>query len=117
MFNTDLYLISKESDLNQVLESKITYDVNSLVTGGDYNAKLRLLTLVSYNSNGDQFLILFEDFDLENLAKNKFIKFKIPIEKAQIEAIKIIDKATFWVTSEDEGIGNPYMYKVKVEVE
>ncbi len=114
---TDLYLISKESDLNQVLESKITYDVNSLVTGGDYNEKLRLLTLVSYNSNGDQFLILFEDFDLENLAKNKFRKFKIPIEKAQIEAIKIIDKGTFWVTSEDEGIGNPYMYKVKVEVE
>ena len=113
---TDLYLISKESDLNQVLESKITYDVNSLVTGGDYNAKLRLLTLVSYNSNGDQFLILFEDFDLENLAKNKFRKFKIPIERAQIEAIKIIDKTTFWVTSEDEGVGNPYMYKVKVEV-
>ena len=114
---TDLYLISKESDLNQVLESKITYDVNSLVTGGDYNEKLRLLTLVSYNSNGDQFLILFEDFDLENLAKNKFRKFKIPIERAQIEAIKIIDKTTFWVTSEDEGIGNPYMYKVKIEVE
>ena len=113
---TDLYLISKESDLNQVLESKITYDVNSLVTGGDYNEKLRLLTLVSYNSNGDQFLILFEDFDLQNLAKKKFRKFKIPIEKAQIEAIKIIDKTTFWVTSEDEGVGSPYMYKVKVEV-
>ena len=113
---TDLYLINKESNSNQVLESKITYDVNSLVTGGDYNAKLRLLTLVSYNSNGDQFLILFEDFDLENLAKKTFRKFKIPIERAQIEAIKIIDKTTFWVTSEDEGIGNPYMYKVKVEV-
>ena len=113
---TDLYLINKESNSNQVLESKIIYDVNSLVTGGDYNAKLRLLTLVSYNSNGDQFLILFEDFDLENLANKKFRKFKIPIERAQIEAIKIIDKTTFWVTSEDEGVGNPYMYKVKVEV-
>ena len=54
---------------------------------------------------------------MENLAKKKFRKFKIPIERAQIEAIKIIDKTTFWVTSEDEGIGNPYMYKIKVEVE
>ena len=114
---TDLYLIDKESNLKQALESKITYNVNSLITGGDYNKDMSLLALVSYNSKGNQFLILFEDFNLENLAEKKFTKFKIPIDKAQIEAIKIIDKKTFWVTSEDEGIGNPYMYKVKVEVE
>ena len=114
---TDLYLIEKESNLKQALESKITYNVNSLITGGDYNKDMSLLALVSYNSKGNQFLILFEDFNLENLAEKKFTKFKIPIDKAQIEAIKIIDKKTFWVTSEDEGIGNPYMYKVKVEVE
>ena len=29
--------------------------------------------------------------------------------------LKIIDKNTFWVTSEDEGIGNPFMYKLKVK--
>ena len=114
---TDLYLIDKESNLKQALESKITYNVNSLITGGDYNKDMSLLALVSYNSKGNQFLILFEDFNLENLAEKKFTKFKIPIDKAQIEAIKIIDKTTFWVTSEDEGIGNPYMYKIKVEVE
>ena len=62
-----------------------------------------------------QYLILFEDFNLENLAEKKFRKFKIPIERAQIEAIKIIDETTFWITSEDEGIGNPYMYKLKVK--
>ena len=112
---TDLYLIDKESSSRQVLESKITYDVNSLITGGDYNQELRLLALVSYNSKGSQYLILFEDFSLENLEENKFRKIKIPIEKAQIEAIKIIDKTTFWITSEDEGIGSPYMYKVMVE--
>jgi hypothetical protein len=42
-------------------------------------------------------------------------KYKIPLERAQIESIKIIDKNTFWVTSEDEGIGNPFMYKLKVK--
>ena len=112
---TDLYLIDKESSSRQVLESKITYDVNSLITGGDYNEELRLLALVSYDSKGSQYLILFEDFSLENLAEKKFRKIKIPIERAQIEAIKIIDNSTFWITSEDEGIGSPYMYKVRVE--
>ncbi len=112
---TDLYLIDKESNSKQVLKSKITYDVNSLITGGDYNKSISLLALVSYNSRGSQFLILFEDFNLKNLTEKKFKKFKIPIERAQIEAIKIIDNNTFWITSEDEGIGNPYMYKIGVE--
>ena len=112
---TDLYLIDKESNSKQELESKITYNVNSLITGGDYNKDISLLALVSYNSKGNQFLILFEDFNLENLAEKKFRKFKLPLERAQIEAIKIIDNNTFWITSEDEGIGSPYMYKVKVE--
>tara|TARA_B100001113_G_scaffold93302_1_gene74708 strand:- start:38 stop:895 length:858 start_codon:yes stop_codon:yes gene_type:complete len=112
---TDLYLIDKESNSKQVLKSKITYDVNSLITGGDYNKNISLLALVSYNSRGSQFLILFEDFNLKNLTEKEFKKFKIPIERAQIEAIKIIDNNTFWITSEDEGIGNPYMYKIGVE--
>ena len=112
---TDLYLIDKESNSKQALESKITYNVNSLITGGDYNKDMSLLALVSYNSKGNQFLILFEDFNLENLADKKFRKFKIPLERAQIEAIKIIDEKTFWITSEDEGIGNPFMYKIVVK--
>ena len=112
---TDLYLIDRESNSRQVLESKITYDVNSLITGADYNEELRLLALVSYNSKGSQYLILFENFSLENLAEKKFRKIKIPIERAQIEAIKIIDNSTFWITSEDEGVGSPYMYKVRVK--
>ena len=112
---TDLYLINKESNSKQVLESKITYNVNSLITGGDYNKDMSLLALVSYNSKGSQFLILFEDFNLKNLGKKKFRKFKIPLKRAQIEAIKIINNKTFWITSEDEGIGSPYMYKIGVE--
>ena len=81
----------------------------------DSNKEMSLLALVSYNSRGNQFLILFEDFNLETLAEKKFRKFKLPLERAQIEAIKIIDDKTFWITSEDEGIGSPYMYKINVE--
>ncbi len=112
---TDLYLIDKESNSKQLLESKITYDVNSLITGGDYNKELRLLALVSYNAKGNQYLILFEDFNLKNLTEKKFIKFKIPLEPAQIEAIKIIDNKSFWITSENEGLGNPFMYKIGIK--
>ena len=112
---TDLYLIDKESNSRQLLESKITYDVNSLITGGDYNKELRLLALVSYNAKGNQYLILFEDFNLKNLTEKKFLKFKIPLEPAQIEAIKIIDNKTFWITSENEGLGSPFMYKIGIK--
>jgi len=52
---------------------------------------------------------------LTDLKNNTFVKYKIPLERAQIEAIKIIDEKTFWVTSEDEGIGSPFMYKIKVK--
>ena len=112
---TDLYLVDKENNSNQVLKSKITYDVNSLITGGDYSSELGLLALVSYNSKGSQYLILFENFTLERLSEKNFKKYLIPIEKAQIEGIKIIDDKTFWITSEDEGSGSSYMYKIAIE--
>jgi hypothetical protein len=113
--NTDLYLVDKYQNGQQILTSKFNYKVGSLITGGDYNKEKSLLALVSYNSKGEQYLILFENFELNNLDNNSFNKFKIPLEEAQIEAIKIIDEKTFWVTSEDEGIGSPFMYKLKVK--
>ncbi|MDA9041848.1 hypothetical protein N9K10_01030 [Flavobacteriaceae bacterium] len=113
--NTDLYLVDKFDKGPQKLTSEVAFNVNSLITGGDYNNELNFLALVSYNSKGSQYLILFERFDLDNLEENTFKKYKIPLERAQIESIKIIDKNTFWVTSEDEGIGNPFMYKLRVK--
>ena len=42
-------------------------------------------------------------------------KFKIPVGKAQIEAVKIIDESSFWITSEDEGNGLPRLFKFKIK--
>ena len=112
--NTDLYLVDKNQNGSQILTSEVSYNVNTLITGGDYDEDRNLLALVSYNSNGNQYLLLFENFKLNNLENNTFKKFKIPQEQAQIEAVKIIDEKTFWVTSEDEGIGSPFMYKIEV---
>jgi hypothetical protein len=112
--NTDLYLVDKNQNGSQILTSEVSYNVNTLITGGDYDEDRNLLALVSYNSNGNQYLLLFENFKLNNLENNTFKKFKIPLEQAQIEAVKIIGEKTFWVTSEDEGIGSPFMYKIEV---
>ena len=113
--NTDLYLIDKTTKEKQELSSVANFNVNSLITGGDYNSDTGILALVSYSSRGEQYLILFEEFNIDSTSYNSFKKYSIPIERAQIEAIKIIDNKTFWITSEDEGIGNPYMYKLKVK--
>lgn len=113
--NTDLYLVDKNQNGSQILTSEVSYNVNTLITGGDYDEERNLLALVSYNSNGNQYLLLFKNFKLNNLENNTFKKFKIPLEQAQIEAVKIIDEKTFWVTSEDEGLGSPFMYKIQVK--
>ena len=43
-----------------------------------------------------------ENFDLESKKDYKIDMYEIPIGKTQVEAIKIIDPTTFWITSEDE---------------
>jgi len=113
--NTDLYLIDDTVKEKQELSSVANFNVNSLITGGDYDSDTGILALVSYSSGGEQYLILFEDFNIDNPGYNSFKKYSIPIEKAQIEAVKIISKKLFWVTSEDEGLGNPYMYKLELK--
>jgi len=113
--NTDLYLIDDTLKEKQGLSSVANFNVNSLITGGDYDSDTGILALVSYSPRGKQYLILFEDFDISNPLNNSFKKYIIPIERAQIEAVKIISEKLFWVTSEDEGLGNPYMYKLEVE--
>lgn len=113
--NTDLYLIDESVKEKQELSSVANFNVNSLITGGDYDSDTGILALVSYSFKGEQYLILFEDFNIDNPRYNSFKKYKIPIERAQIESVKIINGNMFWVTSEDEGIGNPYLYKLELD--
>lgn len=110
---TELYSIPKSSG-DYLLNPKKSFDVQSLITGGDYHNKLKLVALVGYNRAREQFLYTLHSFNMENLNQIKMKKFKLPLDGKQIEAVKIIDQNTFWITSEDEGIGFPMLYKIKL---
>ena len=110
---TELYSIPKTPG-NYSLSPKKSFDVQSLITGGDYHESIKLIALVGYTRSGEQFLYTLSSFDMENLNRVNMKKFKLPLDGKQIEAIKIIDQNTFWVTSEDEGIGYPMLYKVRL---
>ena len=91
-----------------------SYPVNSLITGADYNDELKLVALVGYDFNWNQYFYKISNFDLSNMEQSVIEKFKIPVGKAQIEAVKIIDESSFWITSEDEGNGFPRLFKFKI---
>jgi hypothetical protein len=50
----------------------------------------------------EYYILKIENFDLERKKDYKIDMYEIPIGKTQVEAIKIIDSNTFWITSEDE---------------
>ena len=60
-----------------------------------------MLALTSTVDFKKYFLILIKDFSLEN-NEHQIETYEIPIGKTQVEAVKIINKNTFWISSEDE---------------
>ena len=110
---TELYSIPKtQGDYN--LNPKKSFDVQSLITGADYHRPTKLVALVGYNRSGEQFLYTLSSFNMENLDQLKMKKFKLPLDGKQIEAIKIIDQNTFWITSEGEVDSYPMLYKIRL---
>ena len=109
---TELYLLPKQPGDYQLSAIK-SFDAQALITGGDYNHALQLAALVGYRPDGTQYLFILQDFDINGLDQLKMQRIELPLEGKQIEAIKIIDAHTFWITSEDKGIGYRMLYKVK----
>ena len=110
---TELYSLPKIPGSYEI-EPIHSYPVNSLITGADYNDELKLVALVGYDFNWNQYFYKISNFDLSNMDQSVIEKFKIPVGKAQIEAVKIIDESSFWITSEDEGNGFPRLFKFKL---
>jgi len=113
---TELYSLPKMPGSYEI-EPIHSYPVNSLITGADYNDELKLVALVGYDFNWNQYFYKISNFDLSNMDQSIIEKFKIPVGKAQIEAVKIIDESSFWITSEDEGNGFPRLFKFKIKAQ
>jgi len=76
-------------------------NTKSIITGGDYDPDSKLLALTSTINFIKYYILIITDFSL-NKKNQKIDMYEIPIGKTQVEAIKIIDENTFWITSEDE---------------
>ena len=92
-----------------------TLKVGCLITGADHHEPSGLMALTGYAKSGEQYLFLLPDFEAPYQDKSKMRKFLLPVGPAQIEAIKIIDAHEFWLTSEDEGLGAPRLFKVRLD--
>ena len=110
---TEIYKLPKKSG-NYKAELIGEIDVDSIVTAADYDNQTKLLVLTSTSDFSEYFIVTIENFDLSKLNSIKINKFKIPIEKTQVESIKIINKSSFWITSEAELLGKPKLYKISL---
>ncbi|MFL2617144.1 MAG: hypothetical protein ACJ0P0_06055 [Flavobacteriaceae bacterium] len=77
-------------------------NTQSIITGGDYDPETKLLALTGTLIFNEYYILKIKDFDLESKKDYKIDMYEIPVGKTQVEAIKIIDSNTFWITSEDE---------------
>ena len=110
---TDIYKISNLPG-DQIAQKIGSLDCQSIVTGADYNKDLKLLVLTATVSFEEYYILKLEDFDPKKPINYQIDMYEIPIEKTQVESIKIIDKNTFWVTSEAETFGSPYLFKISL---
>jgi hypothetical protein len=111
-FTTEVYCIPKVLGDYELYPSASVF-VDALITGADYDSKEKLLLLVGYNFEGQQFFYTVPNFDVHTLSFAQMEKHLLPLKKAQIEAVKIIDPHSAWLTTEQEGKGAPLLFKIE----
>ena len=100
--STQLYSIPKKGG-SYTLAPRAQWEVGSLITAADYHADLDLLALTGYGFEGAQFFYTVTDFMKNPWNQPDLKKYTIPIDKAQIEAVKVVDAQNFWITTEKRG--------------
>lgn len=111
---TEIYSVSKIQGDYRAKKIKIL-NVNSIITGADYSSDFNLLALTSTIDFIEYYIITINDFNLYSNIGYQINMMKIPIGKTQVEAIKIIDKNNFWITSEDES-GNKHARLLRLKI-
>ena len=98
---TEIYVLPKIAGKYEA--KKIgSLNTQSIITGGDYDPDTKLLALTGTLFFNEYYILKIENFNLEVKKDYKIDMYEIPIGKTQVEAIKIIDSNTFWISSEDE---------------
>ena len=108
---TQLYAFPKKAG-SYSLEKLRSFEVNALITGGDYDAASRRLILTGYLPDYTQYIFKAENFQLKQLEEVVLERYQLPLSPAQIEAVKILEDGSVWITSEGEGVNLPYLYEV-----
>ncbi|MGB0451050.1 MAG: hypothetical protein ACPGGF_02900 [Flavobacteriaceae bacterium] len=110
--NSAVYQIAKQPG-HQVLVAKDSLYVECLITGADFHKDSGLMGLTGYSKGGSQFLFLMPDYSVP-YDQSKMERYVLPVMPAQIEAIHIESPSAIWLTSEDEGLGLPRLFKVVI---
>lgn len=108
---TQLYVFPKQGG-NYILDKRINYNVEALITGGDYNAQSKQVVLTGYDFDYIQYVFVLDNFELNALEEVKISRYQLPLENAQVEAVKILNDGAIWISSEGEGFNIPFLMKL-----
>lgn len=113
---SEIYTFPKVAG-DYVLTPRAVVDTRALVTAADYNAVEDLMVLTGYNFEGEQFFYTLPNFSKRGYDNLELNTYPIPIKPAQIEAVKIISKDEFWMSSESEEKKKPRLFRTRLKVE
>ena len=110
-YNSQLYAFPKKAGQYSLTSLK-KFKVNALITGGDYSAKSKRMALTGYLPNRSQYLLVADNFSLATIDDIEFKRYRLPLKQAQVEAVKILDNDSIWISSEGEGSDIPFLQKI-----
>lgn len=110
-YSTQLYIFPKTAG-DYSLRSRKKIAVNTLITGGDYSPKSKKMVLTGYLPDRSQYLLVADNVSLEELSNLEFTRYRLPLKKAQVEAVKILADESIWISSEGEGLAIPFLQKI-----
>jgi hypothetical protein len=110
-YNSQLYAFPKKAGQYSLTSLK-KFKVNALITGGDYSAKSKRMALTGYLPNRSQYLLVADNFSLATIDDIEFKRYRLPLKQAQVEAVKILDNDSIWISSEGEGSTIPFLQKI-----
>ncbi len=110
-YKTQLYVFPKKGG-EYSLTKRSTFDVNALITGGDYDHKTKKLVLTGYLPDYTQYIFKSENFSPDKHATVQIERYQLPFENAQVEAAKILSDGSVWISSEGEDVNVPFIYQV-----